>query len=1527
MKLTGYTPEQVDDFVTDFYGLMIKQMQKTCKTAAEEVSLSSEAIIADGALTTAIDSLGVLYTQWKKSVTVTLMPFLAHVFMKSGEQLATPLGDVSPVKTTTALGDLENMVTSFSDEMWDTAKTALVIGAHDGESIAELAARVENVTHVKAKKAHVIAQTAVIGAVNGGEWQQMMEMAAAFKTVVFKEWVSTHDSHTRPTHHAADGQRVTLNEPFTVGGGFLQYPGDLGGPPEEIISCRCTTAFDVLEDTPITASQTSPKTLLSASAVSTINAYWPLGEPSPVVFTSSEWQHEPVESPSEKYLIADTGDYAVTAAVNSVFNAQHPRGKDGKFIKKGEGLPEHILQGLIFSKKSIDWALFTPEEKKNFISEVQDITPAQWGNLKNEDKIHISTVVADALNEGEPGSGKASLYLEDLALVETGDTVPDIFNPSTVLPAPAMTPSAASAKGVEKNIYEAYDAGHIDDQQQQFALDLLDNPAEDPVAAQAYIELHGAPAMAAPVAPTLTTGSSTPVKITHGLIHAKHTPGTVIAQSTTGTKITWNGSSYDISNASGGGEKGVKKSKLYALLNTKYKLAEWKTPGKQEIPVTHATHLDAAPPANPIPHPVAPTTTPWTPIPGLSVPTPGDTFGDPGDVKTEITAKYFADEITQDQFNELVNGINDGTLSAGDAKTKLDAYTGTNALGSASSFGAVDDFFKNSKTTMYPLEAVLAQGQGHGKQFRLVTKKHTTGLQYVGVQEKSTGTEWDDNGSIFNQEDFNAWVKTQESTGISWNTSGTSSGPNVAGAPAGVSAPDITDVTTTGSPTPFHILADTGKSGDGYAAPGLWGKYGAAGVMIKNTDANGVERYLMVQRGPHVEGTGLWQLAGGAIDSKETPEQGAAREIFEEIGAPQEYLSTMVHKGTHAVGVPIPGKEDWVYSNIAAEAPTMFTPKVDGSETGDAKWLTKDEINKLVSGGTMHPALAKALPSVFALYDTAGNNESNGPSNVPAHVPATPTNNLSLWDTTGMSHEQAIEVDKLYSQYSNGILTDDDVVAQIALIKAGGSAPTVNTPSVSTPVATTPTPVTAADIPSIKKAQFYQYFKNEKVSPAWSGAKIYASLHAAKQKMSGDSQVAALSDGEMLKLVDKMHWASKPGASDHAYSDKVHDWLKTPNGKKAFAAHHAGGTPIGTTMAAKVAKKTTPTISTVHASKTASELTGTVDANVNTSSIYAGFKASGGPGSSSSHGADDIYAKAKQVADAQSVSIATILNALDVETEKKYGAGDKPYAIKIKNWLETTKGLDAANQIDAGTYVKPVPAKKNFTKKASGYTSSYDNGGGVQTHVASAPLVDKVHKVDQAVPPWNPDDKTKYPTVSTSEAANLWSEMQQSHGNMTNPQKGSLKYYTSNSGYSNMNNFLRGKQGASDATKEHVTNAQNGMRPTTQPIILHRGSGWFTSGSTGQQWTSYANIKALEGGTFHNESFFSASVGGEAAFGGNIKFEIECPVGTPMAYVKAFSKYGGENEMLLAADLNFKIMTVTQQSGHVVVRLRVMAAE
>ena len=77
--------------------------------------------------------------------------------------------------------------------------------------------------------------------------RQLVDEGHVREENVRKIWDATMDQNTRPTHAAANGQVVGMNEPFTVGGFPMMHPldGSLGAPGSEIIDCRCFVRQDI----------------------------------------------------------------------------------------------------------------------------------------------------------------------------------------------------------------------------------------------------------------------------------------------------------------------------------------------------------------------------------------------------------------------------------------------------------------------------------------------------------------------------------------------------------------------------------------------------------------------------------------------------------------------------------------------------------------------------------------------------------------------------------------------------------------------------------------------------------------------------------------------------------------------------------------------------------------------------------------------------------------------------------------------------------------------------------------------------------------------------------------------------------------------------------------------------------------------------------------------------------------------------------------------------------------------------------
>jgi len=117
-------------------------------------------------------------------------------------------------------------------------------GLDDGLGVDKIGKRIRELsTPFSALRAHVIARTETHTAANFGA-QQAAELTGLDMK---REWVSSMDDRTRDeagaNHVRADGQVVGMNEPFTVSGEKLMFPGDPAGSAANTIMCRCQVVF------------------------------------------------------------------------------------------------------------------------------------------------------------------------------------------------------------------------------------------------------------------------------------------------------------------------------------------------------------------------------------------------------------------------------------------------------------------------------------------------------------------------------------------------------------------------------------------------------------------------------------------------------------------------------------------------------------------------------------------------------------------------------------------------------------------------------------------------------------------------------------------------------------------------------------------------------------------------------------------------------------------------------------------------------------------------------------------------------------------------------------------------------------------------------------------------------------------------------------------------------------------------------------------------------------------------------------
>lgn len=123
------------------------------------------------------------------------------------------------------------------DERWNRQKiqSAITQGVLQGESIDDIASRLQRVTNMNRAAAIRNARTMTTSAQNGGRinaYRRAEEMG--IKTL--KVWLATPDGSVRDSHARLDGEEAEIEEEFPNG---CRYPGDPNGAPEEVWNCRC----------------------------------------------------------------------------------------------------------------------------------------------------------------------------------------------------------------------------------------------------------------------------------------------------------------------------------------------------------------------------------------------------------------------------------------------------------------------------------------------------------------------------------------------------------------------------------------------------------------------------------------------------------------------------------------------------------------------------------------------------------------------------------------------------------------------------------------------------------------------------------------------------------------------------------------------------------------------------------------------------------------------------------------------------------------------------------------------------------------------------------------------------------------------------------------------------------------------------------------------------------------------------------------------------------------------------------------
>lgn len=153
----------------------------------------------------------------------------------------------------------EHLLRAVGDRLAEAATRELAAGLDAGETVDQLRARLRAAlsrqgAQLGDMREERIARTESARAWNHATLAAGQELSGPDRPLV-KQWLTRRDARVRHAHDDADGQLQLLDDPFTVAGVAMRYPGDPTAPPELVINCRCRVALATADRTAAYESQ------------------------------------------------------------------------------------------------------------------------------------------------------------------------------------------------------------------------------------------------------------------------------------------------------------------------------------------------------------------------------------------------------------------------------------------------------------------------------------------------------------------------------------------------------------------------------------------------------------------------------------------------------------------------------------------------------------------------------------------------------------------------------------------------------------------------------------------------------------------------------------------------------------------------------------------------------------------------------------------------------------------------------------------------------------------------------------------------------------------------------------------------------------------------------------------------------------------------------------------------------------------------------------------------------------------------
>ena len=223
----------LENKLVDYFDQQAKRISEQLIITDEKSYTTKEAISVD--LVELVDGV-----DWEKEVSIlntTVYDNASEAYLASSKEIAR-LFNFSSESVAISASKIKEEVLQRSVFITETTRKRvtdiLATAIEEGTSIQNTAINIQSVIdEQKLSRSATIANTEIGSAVSNGIFETYSN-----ENIEEHEWVTAGDGSVRKTHSNQDGFIVQIGETFPNG---LKYPSEYGGPPEEVIDCRCIT--------------------------------------------------------------------------------------------------------------------------------------------------------------------------------------------------------------------------------------------------------------------------------------------------------------------------------------------------------------------------------------------------------------------------------------------------------------------------------------------------------------------------------------------------------------------------------------------------------------------------------------------------------------------------------------------------------------------------------------------------------------------------------------------------------------------------------------------------------------------------------------------------------------------------------------------------------------------------------------------------------------------------------------------------------------------------------------------------------------------------------------------------------------------------------------------------------------------------------------------------------------------------------------------------------------------------------------